>query len=328
MTILFIGTELDSLSNVYNGDSYVTDPGKWYDSNWARNTLVVQDTSAFFDCTASESVTSEFWFHITQHIDGGFGEIGQFAFIDSLGQPWIRMDVSNTFTNQVQYWNGSSWISIGSTFLVPGPDHTKDIKITGFGGSNVSLDYWVNGVNLASVGNIPVPSMTDLKTVRVMGLSSIGYSQILIADSTTLSRKVKSAPPIADGTDTDGIGSISNVNETQTDDSTYIEFTSAGQHRSAIAAARSFPYSTVKGVSISGRMMRVDNLGPQFVSPYLLINGTRYYGPNFPLYISFTNYSYIWTTNPATGFEWTTADAENSTLEFGWEMGNIPPPMN
>jgi hypothetical protein len=141
----------------------------------------------------------------------------------------------------------------------------------------------------------------------------------LVQTTSTLLSRTQSRQPTSLGTDaTDGVGTLADVNEQAFNDATFQALSATGQRRSYRAAARTGTSSVVTGVTISCRAAYEEG-GPTQIRPYLLISGVRYYGPNIALTLVFSAYQHTWALNPATGAAWTTAQADDANLEFGWE---------
>ncbi len=58
--------------------------------------------------------------------------------------------------------------------------------------------------------------------------------------------------------------------------------------------------------------------GTRTVSPYVRLSGVKYYGTTSALTITYTQFSYTWSVNPATGVAWTSAQIDSAI--FGVEV--------
>lgn len=321
MAIYFQGTEREAFSVVTGtgGVSESTDAGT-FDASFCRASLRITGTS-YAQRDWGTSLTGTIWFHAQWRTDNaGTGQAAA-IFLDSSGNQFLRLNVPSNGTFQMQYWNGTAWTNIGSSWAwAINTRYILDIKIT-LGVSGGVEVYWNNA--LRTSGSASLTAYANLRSIRLQAhATGVGagahWSQIQIADVSTLNHNVFTMTPSTAGTDTDGTGTNADITETTLSDATYVEFTTAGQKRSGKTTARSLT-GTVKAVCVTGRLMRVDATGPQKARPYVLIGGTRYYGTTFALTTGFAEYFYVWETNPATGLAWTTADVNDANLEIGWE---------
>lgn len=266
-------------------------------------------------------------FHGSDGTGFSVGTAEYIKFYDSSHVAWLRVRMPTTVGTMVaEMWNGSAWTVLGSGSIdqsqIKNTHCNCYVKGVGTAAGSIRLQY--NGVTVFDLTGQNFAGFADLRYVRwsAIGTDSSRHdaSQFQIGSETAVGRNSKTVAANANGTDaTDGSGTYTDVNETGLNDSTFIELTAAGQKRSIKAAARTLAQPTCKGVTVTGRLMRVDATGPQQAKPYLLIGGTRYYGTTFALTTGFINYQYTWLVNPATAAAWTMSDINAATLEWGWE---------
>lgn len=319
MTVYFQATELESVTSHVSA-AEATTAGR-FDSTYVRNYLT-PGTSITLDC--GTALTSDYWFHgsVSWAFGGTWSANATVLEFQSSGAVGIvRMrNPTNSTTIQMEYWNGSAWTSAGAAFAISAGLHDIDIHVGGIGGSSGTIEVFIDSVSSFSASSLSISTTANIqKTIVTPATMSTGWSQFIIADASTVVHKSKSVPATTNGTDTDGTGAVGNINEMPLSDTTYVEFTTAGNKRSVKAAARTLT-GTSKAVTVTGRLMRVDATGPQKAKPYLLISGTRYYGTTFTLTTGFVNYTYTWTTNPATAAPWAISEVNDANLEWGWEM--------
>ena len=319
MALYFQATEREAYYVVAGtGGAVESTTAGTFDAAFCRSSLRITGTG-YAQKDWGTSLTDTIWFHAQWRTDNAGTGQPALIFLDSSGNQFVRLNVPSSGTFQMQYWNGAAWTNIGSSWAwANNTRYTLDIKIT-LGVSGGVEVYWNN--SLQTSGSASLTAYANLRSFRLLTHATGGgahWSQVQIADVSTLNHNVFTFTPSTAGTDTDGTGAIGDVTETVTNDATYVEFTAAGNKRSGKTAARSLT-GTVKSVSVTGRLMRVDATGPQRAKPYVLIGGTRYYGTTFTLTTAFADYFYVWETNPATGLAWTTSDVNDANLEVGWE---------
>lgn len=321
MTIYFQGTERETYQVVAGtGNAIESTTAGTFNATFCRASLTITGT-AYAQRDFQTSVTSELWFHAQWRTNNAGTGQPVLIFLDSGGNQFLRLNVPSNSTFQMQYWNGAAWTNIGASWAWANNTlYTLDIKIT-LGASGGVEIYWNN--SLQTSGSAALNAYANLRSFRLLSNATgagvnVYWSQMQIADVSTLNHNIPTFVPSTAGTDTGGTGTNADITETVTSDATFVEFTTAGQKRSGKNAARTYT-GTVKGVTVSGRLMRVDATGPQQAKPYVLIGGTRYYGTTYALTTAFADYSYTWQTNPATGVAWLVSEINDANLEIGWE---------
>lgn len=230
---------------------------------------------------------------------------------------------SNGTVMGLQYWTGAAWAQVGSTFN-PGVYSSvmTEIVIRFTCGASGTAELFFNGVSKAagSIGS----ATTNIRTAKMFSpdVNATWYFSEGIFENGTqglIGSVVETEAPTANGTDnSDGTGSYTDIDETITTDADRITLTAAGQKRSFTSPARTSTLAEVLGVTVAARMSRGTS-GPQNFKFYLLIGGTRYYGPTTALGLGYAAYQYTWATNPSTGLQWTTAEANDAALQWGVE---------
>lgn len=140
----------------------------------------------------------------------------------------------------------------------------------------------------------------------------------VVQTTPTLATTSEIKPPTAQGTDADGTGDYTAIDEQSYSDADFITLGAVGQRQSFTSAARALTQNTVSGITLSCRAW-YEAGGPTSIKPYLKIAGVRYYGTTFALDLIALGYQYTFTVNPATGVAFTAAEANDAALEYGWE---------
>lgn len=248
------------------------------------------------------------------------------------GTDRLRVALINTAQTAFQYWDGSTWVTIGSVFDATSALNLYRIEWSGYGTSSGSFSMRV--VNEAGEAPIATRSVSG---INLTGLSGIAQVQILctnrgggslpgggaffIADSDGDASYVYNNVANADGADTGGTGNFNSVNSTgNTYDATFISLPTAGLRRSIKNTAdRNYAGRTIRAVSVNARLRR-GTTGPTRARIYLTIGGVRYYHPNTQLLTTaFVSYTFVFETNPATGAGWELSAAQAASLEWGVE---------
>lgn len=324
MTIYFQGTELEAMwpnpAFTTSGESTSTAAR---DSAWSRAGLGPGSTNSWVEGDAKEMLTLAwfrwYWSHGSATAASGISPM--VILTDDDLEQIARIRIVSAGIGQFEYFDGSSWQALGDTFglTTNGLRVYHDLKVD-FAAGNHKLELYRDEVLIASKIGGEFLQYGGSQRIRFQGGGNpLANSQVMIADEETINRHVLTVSPNADGTDTDGVGAVSTINEVATNNATYIAFSASAQKRSFKAPARSLS-TTIKGVTVAGRWRRADEDAPTQVRPYLLIEGVRYYGTTFTLTLGFLNYQYTWQVNPATTAEWTPSEVNNADLEFGWEV--------
>jgi hypothetical protein len=233
--------------------------------------------------------------------------------------------MSDSVGQHLEYWDGSAWIQVGNSFQLFYPV-SYDLRIEV--GETVEdpdiIEVYVSEIMLAGITDVGLirPNFeSGFRYADRHGIANTSWvtSQMILADRPTLDWKSKTLPPSTLGTDQDGTGLVTDVNEISINNNTFISFDSAGQRASFKAGARTLA-NEIKGVTAAARARLSDEESPQFAKLYLLIDDVRYYSPIFTLTIGYLNFVYTWNQNPATGLDWIPADVNDPDLEWGWEI--------
>lgn len=332
MTIIFQGNEREALSNVFTTGGSANDVAGRFDAAYSNAACEIV-TPAYIEVDAGSGLSPIFC-SSAYHVFGSGGNTNPgtaetIKWLDSSAVGWLRMRMPTTSgIIVIELWNGSTWNVIATSVGTSAASGQWAAVITGIGTTNGTITLWRSGVQMAEALAQDFSAFADLRYIRYSSMGQAGtrtgWTEHQIADTSLVNHRLKTVVATSGGTDnTDGTGAYTTIDEStqngSTMDTDYIEFTAAGQKRSFKGAARTLAQPSYKGVTVTGRLMRVDATGPQKAKPYLLISGTRYYGTTFNLTTSFANYQYTWLTNPATSSPWTASDVNSANLEWGWE---------
>lgn len=307
MTILYQGGEQEAVP----GNTGVGTQTRQRDGAYSRMSI-----AGGFSAYATAS-TRDFWLRFTwTHestilaTNNSFCEVYNTA---GAGRLRFRGVAQNVYA--LEYFNGSAYVSTGYQYSASW-NYLQTVVVHADLDSGL-LELWVDN-NLVGSGTFDLSAIDNL--VRAEFRKHTGnyyYSQIAMADESLLGWNIKSAPPATDGIDVQGQGTVADINEATLNDATYVTLES-GQRRSTATAGMALS-RTIRGVTVAARAMITDTTGPTQMRPYLVIGGTRYFGPAFTVTTGFAPYQYTWALNPATDAAWT-PEIVNAGIESGWEV--------
>lgn len=250
-----------------------------------------------------------------------------FEYANSSGTPVFRFQLTSTAVIQAQYWNGSSWVNIGSTYTLAIALYKFDFKLVcGASGSfefsitnNMAIDPPVVLSGSASMGSVTnIDRISSYSTTSSTPSSSaVRHSEWIWGDESTVGHRYAFAAPTGNGTDTAGSGAFGDVDEAVTNDVDLSTLAANGDAETYTHGTMTLPAGTVKAVVVESRVRNVAG-GAQNVKARLRIGGTAYdQASNYSgISGSFTGYRARWATNPAGG-SWTQTTAGQTSNEFG-----------
>lgn len=320
MTIVFAGNEREPFGAIVPSVTEVT-TASTFNSTYCRSSLLASGSLSTITTPALGSLATSYTrFDFYSAFVSNSGRV--FArWYNALGVEVFRLIGDTSFHLQMAYWNGASFINIGSPYtLVANTLITIEVKIV-CGGSG-SAELSVNNTSIGT-GSASMTLVTDIDKVvlvdNIGGGSAMYYSRLMVATVPMVSWQQFVAPATSNGSDsTDGTGTFTDINELPFNDATLINLPTAGNRRDFKSASRSLGAGTVVGVTVTARAQK-GLTGPSKIKFYVVQSSTRYYSPDIPLTTTFTGYEYTWETNPATGLAWTTTAAGDANLEWGWE---------
>lgn len=321
MTILFAGSELESF--ITSGSPAEATTAGTFDSTYARASIRIPTVGTDYVETLPWTARSDLYYSFNWR-QAGAGSVGTMVqFYNNSGTPVFRIQHTSALTMQGQYWDGAAWQNIGSTYALAGSRERVDIEIVGGASGSFRLSV-ENTLRLS--GSASMTQVANLTKARHFGNSSSGtasnqthISAVMAATEVTTTWLLESKPPTSAGTDTDGTGNYLNIDETTLSDADVIALASTGNKQSMKTGARTLASGFIpKGVTVTARA-KCGATGPQSLKLYLLISGTRYYSSTIALTTSMAAYEYTWDLNPSTGVAWTSAQASDANLEWGYE---------
>lgn len=223
---------------------------------------------------------------------------------------------------EVEYWNGSTFVSMGNFTTNNGGNGTRaqiDVWIkkhasTGF------IRVFFNQVEVTSVTNINTTSFfgnTILRFGRAANANNVGISQILIANYNTLTAKVKQTAFTANGAVQEWTGTYAEIDEVVANYADVLTTDVADEISTFKSAARTVTGFGVRSVGVIFNALKGGEDAPPNIRGVLRISGTNYYTANVALGYGAYGFPFMWDTNPSTSGTWNLANAIDANLEFG-----------
>jgi len=349
-TVLLACGEDSCGTPIGTGTALTTNTGSTtYRTAWARESLQVGYTNTAADPPAqlwafpAFTASSNIWIHVEYYTNNTGNATSNIQAIrvlspDNVARIIVRADGSNHL--KVSTRNAAATITdlATSTTLVPAGLNTIDVNInytcSGSGGVSLSLNG-VQGINFS--GNPCTDSATSLNQVQLAAVSNTTagsngvpctnantttgtcWSELIVQNFSTLGEGLLSLTPTGSG-NTQGFtpNTLANINKTLNNDATSITANTTGV-QSQWTQGASIPAGSwgVIGVAQDFRVQRGSS-GPQTFLPDVRTASTDYTGSSQSPITSYTNFNYIWATNPNTSASWALTDI-TAPLQYGLE---------
>lgn len=316
MTILFAATERESFV-VASGSISTSTSSSRFDSDFSRSAIEFPQDSAQVQVPAvAMGNLSEVWFHglFAQELGFTFNS-NIIEFRNSAGLGILRLFANSSTTVKLQYWNGSSWVDIGSPFTWTSTgNNTIDIRCKIDNSTGDFAFYWNGAVQAQLTGDTDQVAASAVDIILVRGWQASlprQMSEVIVSTTSTLGQRVATLPPTATGTTSAWTGTFADVDESDINDSDFISSGTPSQVTTfgmADLSATAAGYDVVAFVAAA--RARHGATGPQNLQLATRTHSTDYYSSNVAgLTTSFANGFYeIWEDNPNTSVPWTTTE--------------------
>lgn len=318
MGFLHAGNELDAFTRSDTTVVEGTTAGT-YDSTYARGSIETGASNGYFDTPTFASQTT-LWLHFEHYIIANSSNnlSTPVTCVNSSGTDVFRVTTTGSVNvYQAQYWNGSAWVNIGSTYsLALSTRYVFDIKIV-CGGSG-SFEFYVGGA-LYTSGSASMTSVDNIAQIRFRSCrtnTTSYYSQIIVANESTIGHKYMTKPPTGNGANTAWSSDYTAVDEATLNEADFITGSADGDIETFTRAALSLGSFAVKAVVVTA-LAKNNGAAPNNIQAALRIGGTNYFSSNLTLTSGFTPVAAIWATDPSTSATWGTTNAGAATTEFG-----------
>lgn len=321
MTLLFVGSEQEAFDLIGTaGITFDTATAGSFDATMSRGAIRVAGLGAAYARKTFSPQTSV-WIHARCSI--GIGS-SFFNIINSSGTTVFRVSTSHTtgyanYNYKPEYYNGSSWITMGDSAVVPsssvGIDFDVKINIATFGGA---IDVYMDGVLMFSFsGNTSFlgSGISEFRMFSPDG-SNVWFSQTIISTTITVGMKVATLSISGAGTTSQWVGSYTDINETVLSDTTFISDNTNGDISTyQVTDVPTGGNFNVGAIIVSARAER-GATGVQNLELGVRSGGANHWGsPVSGLITAFGPFQEIMTTDPATGLPWTISGA--NAVEIG-----------
>lgn len=270
---------------------------------------------------ASPSVTTFNLHHEMYHTATTSVDRRMYSFQNSAGVTVFRIQIAvgSSTTAQCEYWNGSAFVAIGSTFTYAvAVLQTIDIRLTA--GASGTVRVYLGGVEVVNATGMNA-AVTNFANVRIHNPGSSGdmwVSQIVGATYDVRDANVLSRRPTGNGARADGTGVFGDVNTIPRNDATAINLPTVGAKRTFTKAAITVPSGkVVKAVAVNG-LVRASSPAAG-AKAILTIAGTDYQAAgSMGATTSTEARGQIWENHPVTGIPFTGAQLD-AIQAFGYE---------
>lgn len=324
MAILFAANELESFSRTSATDIVpdATEAGS-FRSALTRHAIRVSNLQ---DLRADFTATGELWVHFSVFSNtwANFAQDDYMFRLLNGDTTHLRLDGDNGLIALEYAPNGSSFTQIGTNFaptesvllnfdiyIRPGASGRIEFYIDGslIGGTDVDTTTWDN----ETFDNIRLTQMEASTSATYY----MWFSEIIVADESTIGWNLKTLGPEADGTTSDWTGTFADVDEEDPNDTDFVSSGTSGQVElfNPPAGGSEFDGKSIKALVIGGRA-QADGAGPLNIQAAVRTNATNYFSSNLSVTTSFASAQAIFATNPDTTNAW--VKAEIDAIEYGF----------
>lgn len=328
MAFLFMGAEMDAFAG-NSGSAVEVTTATHFNSAYARCACRTgnQNITQYIETPVFATATT-CWVHWDSYCGAATSNAATLAsFFNSSGTEVFRLFASSSAVIQAQYWNGSAWTNVGSTFNLSsyaGSLITYDLKF--IGGASGSFELWggpyLGAQTLILSGSATMTAAANFARGRfwchnINNTLEQFVSQVIIADEDTRGMKLHSKPPTGNsGTNIAFTGAFGDVDETVLSQTDYINSAVANDVETFTGAAITLTGRTVKAVAVS-MQAKQDGSAPTQVQAALRIGSTNYFSTNLSPTTTYAPLIAIWAQDPSTAAAWGTTNAGAATTEFG-----------
>ncbi|ANJ20689.1 hypothetical protein RDp07_gp29 [Roseobacter phage RD-1410Ws-07] len=306
MAILFVGNTAGEVGMGIDDAAATTR----YDTTYVNNCIEMQNNEG--GALPIPQGRSELWIHFDLACDTGANNInsdGDVFTINTDGNRAWQMNLSNGNWGLEASTNGSSFAANGVVAIGHPADQivtSMDIHIALNSGGNDFCRFYTNG-NLAMEQSAAHVAGSDNIMSFVFSHFDAGarhyYSQVIIADESTLGMKLTPLTPESNTADNAWVGDFSALVDRNDGLAAFSD--TAGQLQGFNLTDYIGPASPtgLRGVFMASRAGTGDS-GPTGFNHYLEIGGTKYHGANIANPTPDVTQVTEWATNPATASAW------------------------
>lgn len=322
MTIFFASNQADDFSAVNNTVGAITETTStsFFNSSIVNSAISINTNNSVR--SPYLGLLSNVWFHMDRYRETVAANFAIHSFEDTNGILVVRFrqnSGSNSTAVIVECFNGTTWVAttVQGAFDAAGVNNRIDIsiRIETTPTPTTFVDYYVNGILILG-GSVPFAIAPISYMVNGASFNALRFSQVIVADESTLNMRFYSNPPIGAGASQDFSGTFANIDDPILDQNDFISTSNNNAVSTFTAAARPLAGFAIRAVVVSANARRGVG-GPQSIQLVIRQNGVNYFGPTIPLTLGFGKYNRIMELNPATNLPWTDSEAASAALEFG-----------
>ena len=322
MAILGIASESETILAVGLAVTDSTTSGR-NDSNFTRSGAVQGSDEADYMTLPNEfEPQNDVWFHA--HTWTGSPTASRSFAVFKVGSTPVARIFSGTALSgwPLQTWNGASWTTVATLphaeIIATGAlDFHLKAETEGL------IEVFKNEVSLASVAG-DYSALAGITNVEFRSAGTGGnatyWSQIIVADETTVGWRLAINPPSGNGAVNEWTGTFADIDEIAPSTSDLIVADAVNETILVSRAARTIPTQfSVAALVVSSYARKSDASVPQDMQAAVRVGGVNYFGGNEGLSVGFAPHETIFATDPATGVAWTREVAGAAATQFGFK---------
>lgn len=324
MATIAVGGEADCYDPI-PGQAFVHEAAVGrFEANASRNAMLV--TAGVSELVLRfPAAQTAFWTHFTLYHENAPGAAADYILWETASgteAPYkIEFNADGTWT--FKRFKTGAFVTIGSTAsaVISNALATFDIQIVKNATTGI-FNVFKDGSNIFSFsGNTDTdnnPARLHLKGLTG-STNEANFSQVAVADESTLGWKVVTLFPDGNGANTAWTNDYTTIDEAVYDDSDFIETNGLNQIETNTASNINGAFSTynVRSVTVAARASNDSGSAVNDFQHAVRVAGINYFSPNAGLTKDGNQYSrqYVWNTNPNTLGNWTQTDV--NAMEIG-----------
>ncbi len=282
-----------------------------FDGTYVANSVKLADNQSGPTLSPGAGVFPDLWFHFDVYADNstitGSSTDGQWFTISIAGNTFVRANLANGF---VEYGISNGGVSFTNSALILVPFSlnrmTFDIRVRLSDAGSDYLTIYHNGILYAEV-SIAATGSTSVQSILFNNAdinSNIFYSQMIVADESTLGLKLSPMYPNAAGTVGAWTGDYTAL--AASNNGLSISSNVAGEEENWNLGAYIGPAAPagIRGVYMQSNAAKGLISGPTGFQHSLEIGGTKYYGSTIVDPEMSKQSITSWALDPATGLAW------------------------
>lgn len=311
MTRLFAGGEMGafvpSTASVYESSS----SGLFYDSAFARCGIFVGGSTSYADSFEFAGQT-DIWIHGEVYNLSVFGNLPFLGLLNASGTEVYQIRPvdfgASSLIWQMYRWNGSAFVTHGSTVTVSDARQTYDLHVDI---ANDTVKLYISGTLRVTASGTDLSGMTDIAQIRLRSSNQSIHSQIIAQTTSTIGQRLMTAPVTGTGATDQWTSSYTSVDEMVYSDSDFIFSDTPAQ----VEMMTVTPVGALTGYSIAAWVVtaraNTDGSGPANLRLAVRSGTTNYFsGSDLPLDAGYGAFVGVWEEDPDTTLAWTTTSPQ------------------